>query len=203
MKNFTLKDRKEFLDNIKPKEGFDFKFTGNFDVEELSKYLNTFSDEWKLNTSNQESYLSQKESNSYFITEVFNSDQNDEPFINGIVTKDPQIIELIVIPIIYELEKLVGGKYAKSLLAKLPAGKRIFPHYDQGGPLSTYMMVIRRFHIVITTNDKVSFRIGNITMHLTAGECWEINQNIIHEVWNDGDSDRIHLIVDIFPYRWL
>ena len=119
------------------------------------------------------------------------------------VTKDPQIIELIVMPIIYELEKLVGGKYAKSLLAKLPAGKKIFPHYDQGGPLSTYMMVIRRFHVVISTNDEVEFRIGNNTKHMNVGECWEINQNMIHEVWNDGNTDRIHLIIDIFPHRWL
>jgi len=203
MKNFTLKDRKQFLDDIKPKKGFDFKYIDRFNVEQLSEYLNTFDSEWKLNTSNQESYLSQKDSNSYFITEVFNSDQNDKPFINGVVTKDPEIIELVVIPIIYELEKLVGGKYAKSLFAKLPANKRIFPHYDQGGPLSTYMMLIRRFHVVISTNDKVLFRIGNNTKHLKVGECWEINQNMIHEVWNDGDSDRVHLIVDIFPYRWL
>ena len=31
MKNFTLQDRKEFLDNIQPKEGFDLKFVDNFD----------------------------------------------------------------------------------------------------------------------------------------------------------------------------
>ena len=203
MKIFTLEDRRKFLENIKPKKGYDFEYVRKFNIEDLSKYLDTFNSQWKLNTSNQESYLSQKDSDSYFITEIFNSDQNNEPFINSVVTKDPKIIELVVMPIIYELEKLTSGKYAKSLLAKLPAGKRIAPHYDQGGPLSTYMMVIRRFHVVITTNDKVLFRIGNTTKHMNSGECWEVNQNMIHEVWNDGESDRIHLIIDILPYRWL
>jgi len=203
VEQITLASRKQFLDNIKPKEGFDFKFIRNFDVNELSNYLKSYDKEWYINKSNQESYLSQRESVSYFITDAFNAHQNSKPYINSVVSLDPKLVELVVEPIILELEKMVDGKYAKSLLAKLPAGKRIYPHVDQGAAHSTYLMVIRRFHIAITTNDDVWFQIGSTKQHMNVGECWEINQNIMHQVWNDGNTDRIHLIVDIFPYKWL
>ena len=203
MEKITLKTRKEFLDNIKAKEGFDLKYICNFDVLELSEYLKTYDNEWHINRSNQDSYLSQKESQSIFITDAFNAHQNSEPYINGVVNLDPKLIELIVDPIIIKLETMVGGKFAKTLLAKLPAGKRIYPHYDQGAAHSTYLMVIRRFHVVITTNENVWFKVESNTQHMKVGECWEVNQNLMHQVWNDSNTDRIHLIVDIFPYKWL
>ena len=200
---FTLKDRKDYLDNIKPKEGFDLNYICNFDVSELSEYLKTYNNEWHINKSNQESYLSQRESVSYFITDAFNAHQNSDIYINSVVSYDPKLVDLIVEPIILKLEKLINGKYAKSLLAKLPAGKRIYPHVDQGAAHSTYLMVVRIFHISISTNDDVWFKVGSNIQNIKVGECWEINNNILHQAWNDGDSDRIHLIVDIFPHKWL
>ena len=49
---------------------------------------------------------------------------------------------------------------------------------------------------------ELSTQLSNI-QNIKVGECWEINNNILHQAWNDGDSDRIHLIVDIFPHKWL
>jgi len=213
MEQITLASRKEFLDNIKPKEGFDFKFIRNFDVNELSNYLKSYDKEWYINKSNQESYLSQRESVSYFITDAFNAHQNSEPYINSVVSLDPKLVELVVEPIILELEKMVDGKYAKSLLAKLPAGTGVPIHCDQFGysndgnkvanRQAIYNSMIHRVHVPITTNDKVTFYVNGETKNLKVGEIWEINNNIPHSVHNNGDTDRIHICFDILPYRWL
>jgi hypothetical protein len=35
------------------------------------------------------------------------------------------------------------------------------------------------------------------------GECWEINNMQYHEVINDSEEDRIHLIIDIIPNEYI
>ena len=76
---------------------------------------------------------------------------------------------------------------------KLPAGNKVLPHIDKGKSFT----IPRRIHLPITTNSKCFFTVGDTTKNLKLGELWEINNNgIMHSVTNDGDTDRIHLIVD-------
>jgi hypothetical protein len=87
-----------------------------------------------------------------------------------------------------------NGKIMRALLVKLTAGKSIRPHIDTVG---FSLVICRRIHIPIQTNDNCFFTVGNDRRNLKLGELWEINndkQN--HSVDNFGDEDRIHLIVD-------
>jgi aspartyl/asparaginyl beta-hydroxylase (cupin superfamily) len=34
---------------------------------------------------------------------------------------------------------------------------------------------------------------------MRVGEIWEVNNNKVHQVWNEGDTDRVHLLIDIIP----
>jgi hypothetical protein len=86
------------------------------------------------------------------------------------------------------------GKIMRAILVKLTAGKSIRPHVDVVG-LS--LVVCRRIHIPIQTNDKCFFTVGDDKRNLLLGEVWEINNDKkLHSVDNFGDTDRIHLIVD-------
>jgi len=87
-----------------------------------------------------------------------------------------------------------NGKIIRALLVKLTAGKSIRPHVDIVG----YSLVVaRRVHIPIVTNEQCFFTVGEDRRNLKVGELWEINNDKkMHSVENLGEIDRIHLIVD-------
>jgi hypothetical protein len=52
------------------------------------------------------------------------------------------------------------------------------------------------------TNEKCIFEVDNEEINMKMGEIWEIdNFNKEHSVVNNGDMDRIHLIVDWEPIQ--
>ena len=86
------------------------------------------------------------------------------------------------------------GKIMRALLVKLTAEKSIRPHVDIVG---FSLVVCRRIHIPIQTNDDCFFTVGDDKRNLKLGEIWEINNDKQkHSVDNLGKTDRIHLIVD-------
>ena len=86
------------------------------------------------------------------------------------------------------------GKIMRALLVKLTAEKSIRPHVDIVG---FSLVVCRRIHIPIQTNDDCFFTVGDDKRNLKLGEVWEINNDKQkHSVDNLGKTDRIHLIVD-------
>jgi hypothetical protein len=85
------------------------------------------------------------------------------------------------------------GYIFRAIIVNLPAHKSIPPHVDSGESLE----VPRRIHIPIITNPDCYFTVGEISKQMKEGEIWEINNDKKkHSVVNDGDTDRIHLIVD-------
>ena len=38
---------------------------------------------------------------------------------------------------------------------------------------------------------------------MATGECWEINNTRLHSVENNSDIDRVHLLIDIMPNKYL
>jgi hypothetical protein len=95
--------------------------------------------------------------------------------------------------------KNVDGKMGQVLFIKLPAKKIIDPHEDHGD----YLHCVARYHIPIITNLGVKFIIDGESKHVPEGECWEINNNKTHAVENNGEEDRIHLLIDIMPNKYL
>lgn len=96
-----------------------------------------------------------------------------------------------------ELEKKFKGVSALVLFTKLPANKAIEKHTDPG----YYLSVVHRLHIPIITNDKCYFNIDNNIVNMKEGYLYELNNQLEHSVQNDGEIDRIHLIVDIIPNK--
>jgi hypothetical protein len=87
-----------------------------------------------------------------------------------------------------------NGKIMRALLVNLTAGKSIVPHVDTVG---FTLVLCRRIHIPIQTNENCFFTVGGDKRNLKLGEIWEINNDKKeHSVDNLGETDRIHLIVD-------
>ncbi len=85
-------------------------------------------------------------------------------------------------------------------LMKLAAGSRIKEHadYDLDAENGTV-----RLHIPVVTNDLVDFRLNGTRVALQAGECWYLRLSDPHCVENNGDSDRVHLVIDAELNPWL
>jgi len=76
-------------------------------------------------------------------------------------------------------------------ISTLGAKGLIVPHRDHdlhGGLL--------RLHLAIKTNNDIDFRIGDQKIVMNEGELWYGNFGITHTVRNDGDEERVHLLID-------
>lgn len=102
---------------------------------------------------------------------------------------------------INEIELLLNttigtGVIETAILINLPKNQKIDSHYDTGD----YFSKRNRIHIPIITNDECFFKIDGETKTMKEGEVWEINNNEKeHSVENNGNEDRIHLLIDFLP----
>ena len=178
-------------------EDFNFKQHGKYDVEPIRNYIDSFSDEWFINTSRQDEYYVHKDTNSYF---VYTADldivlwKEGEKFSTQKTSNDAGLLELLE-PIISDLERIHNGVRCMVLLIKLKAGQDVGQHQDSGD----YLMLSKRNHIPIVTSDRVFFGVGNEKVTMGVGECWEINNSRTHYVNNGSEIDRVHLLIDIMP----
>ena len=83
----------------------------------------------------------------------------------------------------------------RAVLVKLPSGGEVKQHWDLG---SESFRNHPRIHMAVQTNQYVNFNVGGEDKHMKLGEFWEINNFAKqHGVHNHGDTDRIHLILDL------
>ncbi|PZX51094.1 aspartyl/asparaginyl beta-hydroxylase [Algoriphagus ratkowskyi] len=81
---------------------------------------------------------------------------------------------------------------------KLTAGSKIKEHQDYD-----LDEVEVRIHLPIFTNEKVSFFVNNLKMEMKEGECYYLRPSDPHRVINEGETDRIHLVMDLKVNDWL
>ena len=178
-------------------EDFNFRLQGTYNVDDILNIALNFDKEWDLYTSRQkEVYPDRVNPHLYTNTYIIQNHPLDWVFESSIQSQvlDSKALSSLS-HIIESLEEELVGKAARVLLIKLEANKEVATHVDNGDYLST----VRRFHIPLITNDLVSYTVNNETIHMKKSECWEINNLKYHSVRNDGDEDRIHLLIDIMP----
>lgn len=84
--------------------------------------------------------------------------------------------------------------YPKVMLARLEAGYGIELHVDDGGA-NPY---VRKVHVPLETNPAAVLHVDGADIHLDAGQAWEVNNLVPHGAFNGGETDRIHLIFEVF-----
>ena len=91
------------------------------------------------------------------------------------------------------MARVEGERLGRVLITSLEPGKRIDPHPDSGD----HARYFERYHIVIQANPGMMFRCGDEEVQMKMGEIWWFQNQIEHEVINNGSDARIHMIVDI------
>jgi hypothetical protein len=189
----------------KREEDFNFGIRGFANVSAIASFISEWEHEWTVDTHRQVANLRpgeeqaqnpQKDTQAYFIAQYALQWQPGDEYRSAILNRD---LYNLVLPIVTELETQHNGKHGRIFLAKLFAHKAISPHADW----QEYLLVSRRNHIPIITNTNVHFTVGDETKVMKTGEVWEINNSKVHSVVNDGEDDRVHLIIDIIPNELL
>ncbi len=85
-------------------------------------------------------------------------------------------------------------------LMRLEPGSRIKEHADHDLSLEDGNA---RLHIPVTTHSQVEFCLNGRSVVMNEGECWYLRLSDPHSVTNRGDSDRVHLVVDVSVNPWL
>jgi len=96
------------------------------------------------------------------------------------------------------LENIARAEYSLLSRAKivcLPAGRRVYPHIDRGD----YYKVRNRYHLVLRSATGSWLKAGDEEVRMQEGELWWFDNKQVHEAFNDGDQDRIHMIFDLLP----
>jgi hypothetical protein len=97
-------------------------------------------------------------------------------------------------PIIFDLMRTVEAtRLGRVIITKLPPGKEITPHEDQGAPAEWY----DRYQLALQSLPGAQFHIGDETVEFRTGDMWLINNRVTHSVVNNSRDDRIVCIIDL------
>jgi hypothetical protein len=167
---------------------YNFKYYGCIDVSKVNALLSNTELNWDEYTYRQTDRYGQADTKT--IPLLWSED-----FVENVAWKSYEIFKDVLSEIEKDLINLMGdGKIEVALLVNLPKNKNILPHTDSG---DIHFFKTKRIHIPIATNDKCNFIVGDEIVQMKTGEIWEIdNANKVHSVNNDGDTDRIHLLID-------
>lgn len=95
-------------------------------------------------------------------------------------------------PYVMEILGDLGAVWGRSRLMGLAPGAVVPQHVDVGYYWRTHI----RIHIPVVTNPKVAFSCDKETVHMAPGEVWLFDSFCLHNVRNDGDAKRVHLVLD-------
>ena len=185
-------------DSKKIKEYFRFIHHKTYDISLIKNELFHLNNEWFDDTHRQDLYGFHKNTNTLFLINYDNNWNYRTRYKIKKLYPNYKIWQYVN-PIIKDLEELHFGKVGRVMFTKLKANSKIYKHHDS----SEYLEIVRRHHIPIITNNKVFFNIDNGSLNMLEGECWEINNMKLHEVINNSDEDRIHLMIDIIPNEYI
>ena len=98
------------------------------------------------------------------------------------------------LPIIEFIKDILPeGKIIRGEVVNLIPDRSLTPHLD----VYWFHRESRRIHIPITTNDQCFLTFEDRQYHLPVGSIYEINNRIIHSAFNNGMTNRVHVILDI------
>jgi hypothetical protein len=85
-------------------------------------------------------------------------------------------------------------------LMRLRPGSRIKEHFDHDLAAE---MGSARLHVPITTNPRVEFLLNRTPVTMAPGSAWYLRLSDPHAVYNRGETDRVHLVIDVEADDWL
>lgn len=90
------------------------------------------------------------------------------------------------------MRRVNGAQLGRVVITRLPPGKSIEVHTDQGAPATFFS----RYQIALQSLPGCVFKCGDETLQMASGEAWWFDNTQPHEVINNSAADRLAMIVD-------
>ena len=171
-----------------------FKFLGNYDIQNWLSKLNTLTDEdWNVYSFRQDTYEVHKQTKTIPIlydeeyslqigkkSKYYNLFQSDVEELNKVYT-----------------DVLGKGEILRIEIVKMSPHSKVPFHIDYGGSLETH----NRTHIPLQTNEHATYEVfledkTYKKEHMFQGSIWNINNLELHRSVNLGTASRTHIIMD-------
>lgn len=88
-----------------------------------------------------------------------------------------------------------NAELSRAKIVRLLPGRKVYPHVDRG----EYYRFRDRYHLILQSSSGSYLKAGDEEVRMQVGELWWFDNNAMHEAYNDGDTDRIHMIFDLLP----
>jgi hypothetical protein len=167
-----------------------------FNADWLAALLATFSQLWERHTLRQE-FLGSPHWQTQCIYVRGPKDFTFEDYFGSTYAEDYDVPKLVfdavaelVTPVYRATRATALGRV---LVVKMPPGGQLIDHVDEGLYAQTY----ERVHVALTTNDECALVCNGERLHLPVGEAWWFDHRAPHTADNHGETERIHLIVDL------
>lgn len=97
-------------------------------------------------------------------------------------------------PIVFDVMAKAKAVYLGGIfITKIPPGKSVLPHHDRGPWHAEFHNL--KVYIPIQANDRCVNVCEEESVVMRAGECWSFNNLLTHSVHNNGNEDRMTLII--------
>lgn len=180
---------------INPNKTKQIRILGEVDVSELKKKVLALPNkQWADQNEVKPNKFGVLDKTEHIVFRFINSFKDHRFYSDNAIWEDwKEVIEPIL-----EATKLMYGylnvDYPRIMLAKLPAGEFIKPHIDRS-PAAQFP---HKVHVPLLTNDETFFILNEDDIKMEVGTMYEVNNRILHSVTNNGKTDRVHLIFEIF-----
>lgn len=96
-------------------------------------------------------------------------------------------------PVIFDVMRAVQAvRLGGVLITRIPPGGEIYAHKDAGWHPEYYNTKI---YAVLASNDRCVNWAEDMTVCMAPGECWFFNNLVEHGLRNEGETDRVSLII--------
>lgn len=95
------------------------------------------------------------------------------------------------------MAQMQGERLGRVMINRIKAGGHIYPHADT----PVHAQYWDRYHAVLKSGPGCNFRCGDEVVNMGTGQVWWFQNALEHEVLNNSDDDRIHLIIDVRTQR--
>lgn len=167
-----------------------FDLIGKLDVQPILKAIDEHHDNWNDLTFRQNTVGSPHGGTKTMFLRMPKVLDFDNIF-HGLDVIDYPLMEVPEFnKAVHDVARLAYGEPARAMIVKLYAHRNISQHFDEG----TYSDKTDRYHLCISTSGCQMFS-GDEYIFAQPEEVWWMDKHADHSV-NNGDEDRVHLIVD-------
>jgi len=185
---------------MKPLADSFFGILNHFRLIEERVPVDTFLDE--IAEGRKKSFYDSKgkihpDSHHIFLRGVVINNRNKDFFI-GDILENVQYLNYLYFPKITEWMKNFSIRHRGSLgrvyISFLKPHGHVVRHADRG----IYYAAKDRYHLVIKSRGTEVF-LGSQSSTFQEGEVWWISNKVPHEIFNNYDEERVHLVFDLLP----